>query len=472
MSKYISLKDTPPALWVLVSLKMWESFSYYGMQALLVLYLTQSLGYTDHRALGLYAIYAALVELASVYGGNIGDRFGYLKSVALGSTLIVLGHTGLAIPMLPIFWGLGLIVVGTGLFRPNTTALLGNIYSNAEADLRESGFTLFYAALNLGGFLAGCVCGFVGETFGWHFGFGLAALGMGIGWLIFYQYKHLLLTHVTPKSPPPIFTTGSTLALGIIGVIALLYFHEEAFLIVPLMLGGCLLYVVFQLRDSLPEERRLMSIIGFFTLLLALFFAIEEQIGSTLVLFASRHVDRQILGVSIPASSLIAINPFVIIFGGFLLSKRRMSGTLQFSLIKVMSAFAIQLLAFGWLYLMCHLSMTANDVPVAAIGVALMLIGISELFIGPTVWAVCAQLSPRRFQGTLIGLVMLGYALGNLISGFLSRLMAVEESEGKLSSLQASLEIYQHGFLILCGMGMGTIIFTFICRKFMGVVVK
>lgn len=472
MSNSLLTKDTPPALWVLVSLKMWESFSYYGMQALLVLYLTQELGYTDYRALGLYAIYTALVELASVHGGVIGDRFGYLKSVALGSTLIVLGHTGLAIPGIPIFGGLGLIVVGTGLFRPNTTALLGNLYSSSEADRRESGFTLFYAALNLGGFLAGCICGFVGETFGWHFGFGLAAVGMTIGWVVFYQYKHLLYEPSSSQSVPSILSTGSILMLSIIGVISLLYFHEEAFLIVPLLLGGCLLYILFKLRDSLPEERRLMGIIGLFTLLLALFFAIEEQIGSSLILFASRHVDRQILGISIPASSLIAINPFVIIFGGFLLSRKRMSGSLEFSLVKVMVAFGLQFLAFGLLYLSCTLSVTAGDIPLIALGIALMCIGFSELFIGPTVWAICSQLSPQRFQGTLMGLVMLGYALGNLIAGFLSRLMAIEEVEGKLPSLQASLDIYQQGFLTLCCVGLGAILLTLICRKFTVVIVK
>lgn len=209
-----------------------------------------------------------------------------------------------------------------------------------------------------------------------------------------------------------------------------------------------------------------MGIIGLFTLLLALFFAIEEQVGSSLILFASRHVDRQILGITIPASSLVAINPFVIIFGGFLLSRKRMSGSLKFSLVKVMGAFTLQLLAFGLLYLSCKLSVTAGGVPLVAVGVALTCIGFSELFIAPTVWAICSQLSPKRFQGTLMGLVMLGYALGNLIAGFLSRLMAVEEFEGILPSLQASLDIYQQGFLTLCGVGIGAILLTIISRKF------
>ena len=190
----------PVGLYVLFFTEMWERFSYYGMRAILVLYLVQStsdtnagLGWTNGEALALYGWYTMLVYVMSIPGGWIADKFlGQKKSVLYGGMLLVAGHSVLAVEQMWAFYtGLGLIIAGVGMLKPNISTMVGGLY--AQGDIRrDKGFTIFYIGINVGAFLSSLIVGTVGEVYGWHYGFGLAGIGMALG-LVQYVLgqKHL-----------------------------------------------------------------------------------------------------------------------------------------------------------------------------------------------------------------------------------------------------------------------------------------
>ena len=183
---------------------MWERFSYYGMRAILVLYLVgetagdnPGLGWTNESALALYGWYTMFVYVASIPGGIIVDKLiGQRKSVFVGGLFLVAGHSVLAIEMMWAFYtGLLLIVMGVGMLKPNISTMVGGLYSKNEQDKRDMGFYIFYIGINLGAALASLIVGYVGEFIGWHYGFGLAGIGMALGQLT-YWYGQRYLTHV------------------------------------------------------------------------------------------------------------------------------------------------------------------------------------------------------------------------------------------------------------------------------------
>ena len=191
----------PKGLFVLFFTEMWERFSYYGMRAILVLYLvTQTtgdnpgLGWTSGEALALYGWYTMLVYVASIPGGWIADRLiGQKKSVLIGGLTLCLGHSILAVEQMWAFYsGLGLIIAGVGLLKPNISTMVGGLYEQGDIR-RDKGFTIFYIGINIGAFLSSLIVGYVGEVHGWHYGFGLAGIGMLLGQLVYMTgQKHLI----------------------------------------------------------------------------------------------------------------------------------------------------------------------------------------------------------------------------------------------------------------------------------------
>ena len=188
----------PKGLKALFFTEMWERMSYYGMRGILVLFMTASindggLNFNNASASAIYGIYAASVYLATLPGGWIGDNIlGQQKTILYGGVIIMFGHLSLAIPNINSFYiGLILVVLGTGLLKPNISAIVGELYEN-NPEMRQSGFTIFYMAINLGSILGFFICGYLGENIGWHYGFGAAGIGMAFG-LIQYIYNIKLL---------------------------------------------------------------------------------------------------------------------------------------------------------------------------------------------------------------------------------------------------------------------------------------
>ena len=316
----------PKALYLLFAVKMWECFSFYGMRALMVLYLVNQLGMDDLRAYGIYAIYGALVEFGGVLGGRVADRLlGLRKAIVYGGWLIAAGHICLAISehSWAFFGGLALIVIGSGLFSTNISALLGAFYEEGDAR-REQGFTLFYMGINVGALLASLLCGIIGETYGWHYGFGLAAVGMVAGNILFLCSRNLLEDKgefVGENPLPREKILGTLLTIAALPICAMMIAWENIFMqILPCLYMVSFLYIGRKMALSGSFTIEKLVKIGMSLAALALFFAAEDQTASALLVFSGRYATETLAGVSIHASTLLSINPFVIIAGGMIMS--------------------------------------------------------------------------------------------------------------------------------------------------------
>ena len=188
----------PHSLTTLFFTEMWERFSYYGMRALLVLYLVNSLNYSNAEALHIYAIYTGLVYLTPIIGGYLADRYlGTQKTIFIGGITMMLGHFLMAFPNL-LYLAMGLLIIGNGYFKPNISTLLGKLYKTNDTR-RDSGFSIFYIGINLGAFLAPLIVGYVGETINWHYGFAIAGIGMFAGLMQFYFGQNKIIEEDTSK---------------------------------------------------------------------------------------------------------------------------------------------------------------------------------------------------------------------------------------------------------------------------------
>lgn len=410
----------PSALFLFAFTQMWESFSYYGMRVLLVLYLISTLKYAENDAFAIYALYTCLVEFGAVFGGYCADRFlGLRTSVVLGGGAICAGHLLLTYAdHQPLFFlGLGAIICGATLFRSNLKALVGAAYENGDPR-KEAGFTLFYIGINLGGFAAALLCGYAAQEYGWHAGFGLATIGMLLGMGIFV----LLHPCAVMKTPIPREASPKTILYAIPGVILgcvvagclLAYYEVVQVIMLPIALV-CLAVLMKVLWRKLPQDKA--STMGALLGLLLVYFTFEELMGSLLMVFSENQVDRNFMGWEIPSSALSATNPLVIICCGPLLSlflqKKRVS---LFPRIAV--AFLCLSVGFGLLYF------SAVDHAATAFGmmISFSAIALGELFIAPAVYAYCSEVSPQEHKGLTMGIVTVTFALASLLSGHVSQL--------------------------------------------------
>ena len=314
----------PKGLFVCFATEMWERFSYYGMRALLILYLTKHWEFSDAKSYVIYGAYTSLVYIMPVFGGMLADRIlGSRKAVTFGAILLVLGHTGMAFESnVQVFYlSLALIISGVGFLKPNISTMVGALYEEGDPR-RDPGFTIFYMGINIGAFSASLLCGYLGETYGWSYGFGAAGIGMLIGLLIFLWGQKYLDEHAEPTSNLymqkmfNITYENWAYISGIFMVIAswMLIQNQE---IVGNLLGGfgaiCIAFWLFySLSKCSPEERDRMIVVGILILFSLIFWALFEQAGSSLNILTDRGVDRTILGWEVPASMFQSLNAFFI----------------------------------------------------------------------------------------------------------------------------------------------------------------
>ncbi|MCL4155426.1 UNVERIFIED_CONTAM: hypothetical protein GTU68_058777, partial [Idotea baltica] len=274
------------------------------MRALLILYMTKQLLYSDDMSFGVYAAYGSLVYMTPLIGGMLADRIiGYRKAVILGGTLMAVGHFLLAIEHPVFFYGaLAVIIVGNGFFKPNISSLLGSLYKQ-EDNRRDAGFTIFYMGINIGGWAAPLLCAWLANCYGWHYGFGLAGVGMLAGLLFFYkgqkdnvfEDKGLIADEQKYYEPFLGISIGKWIVIGSISFVPLIAlvvrFHEyEHYLIWVVSLGVLMMLAYIFSTVNRIAKRRLIVVV-YFTTLATLFWAIFEQAGSSLTLFADRNVD-------------------------------------------------------------------------------------------------------------------------------------------------------------------------------------
>jgi len=440
----------PRGLATLFFTEMWERFSYYGMRGLLVLFMTDAaaggLAFDDQTATAIYGLYSAAVYLAALPGGWVADRLmGAQRAVWYGGIVIAAGHFVLAIPHEKSFFlGLALVVLGTGLLKPNISAIVGDLYPDGGAR-RDAGFSIFYMGINVGAFAGPLVCGYLGEQINWHYGFGAAGVGMVIGLL---QYR-MTRQHLGEAGRRPaahakgeiisaevnrkhwrafwmgVGSVAAVLALGLGGAID---FHPLALAqwSTGIILGIAALYFVYLFvfagLDHQERQRTLVIVVLF--LGAALFWSGFEQGGSSLNLFADRYTDRVVAGFEIPATWLQSVNPIMIIlfaplFGAMWvnLARRHLDPS-----IPTKFALGLILLGLGFLvmFFAARIVATGDKVLPAWLVVTYLMHTFGELCLSPVGLSSVTKLAPRRFVSQMMGIWFLGASLGGLIAGLLA----------------------------------------------------
>ncbi len=438
----------PKGLLYLFFAELWERFSFYGMRALLILYMTKHLLYSDHMSFGVYAAYGSLVYATPLIGGMLADRIiGYRKAIMLGGILMAVGHFLLAIDHPVFFYGaLAIIIVGNGFFKPNISSLLGSLYQ-ADDVKRDAGFTIFYMGINIGGWAAPLLCAWLANRYGWHHGFGLAGIGMLTGLLFFYRGQQhdvfgdngLVSNRQRYNKKYLGISTGNwiiALSVIIVPIIALLVrFHEyEHFLIWLVSLGvfGMLLYIF---KSVTTTEKKRLIVVVYFTALATLFWAIFEQAGSSLTLFADRNVD--LVGFNAAQTNsfnsgfiiLLAI-PFSLLWSYLNRVGRNPSSPLKFGI-------GLILLGLGFLtfaYSARHANEMAQT-PMWYLVAGYFIYTVGEMFLSPIGLSKMTQLSPRKYIAFIMGVWFLSNFYGHFFAGKIAKFTSTEQgTENALTS--------------------------------------
>lgn len=422
------MKNNPKGAFLLIFTQLWESFSFFGMRTLLVLFMIQKLGFPDTDSIGIYALYATLVNLGGLLGGYCGDQiFGLRRAVFLGGLFIASGHICLSIERDEslFYMGLSCIIVGSSLFSPNLKALFGRLFEK-EDPRRESNFILYYTGINAGGFSAAILCGYVAQTYGWHAGFGLAAIGMFTG-LAFLFKSRRIIAHLgnTPYQATGLlqFAVGIVSIALVAVVMALLQYQQAVSILLP-ALGICLAArVLYQLKSN-PAFNQVLTLCSFIFCYLA-FFIVEDLMSTVLILFCENNVDRMVGGFEVPSTALVAINPLTIIFLGgvfaFFAKKNKKVLTIR-SMLKMNSlAFLLLGAAFCVLFLGSFAINAAGLTPLPYVIASFALIAIAELFIAPSLFAYCSQSMPYALSGLAMGMITFGRSYASLFSGMLGK---------------------------------------------------
>jgi POT family proton-dependent oligopeptide transporter len=438
----------PRGLSTLFFTEMWERFSYYGIRPLLVLFMTAALadggfGFDRQTASAIVGIYAASVYLASLPGGWIADRWlGLRRTIYYGAVLIALGHFAIALSSVlskPAFFaGLVLIVMGTGLLKPNISAIVGDLYPAADAR-RDAGFSIFYMGINVGALAAPLITGALGERVGWHYGFGAAGVGMVIG-LITYRLRAaetLGPLGVLPSGTPEQQRTVKNVTMVLLALIGLLMLltMTGALTINPIAVGNRMRDVMvatavayfgylFLFAGLDTNEKKRMFVILVLAVFATIFWSAFEQAPTSLNLFAQDFTDRNLFGWEVPVSWLQSVNSFFVITLAPVFAALWVTLAQRGREFSSLAKFTFGLLFAGLgFYLMV---LAANAVIAGGPGTRVsmwwltgsyLLQTLGELSLSPVGLSSMTKLSPRRFVGQMMGVWFLATALGNLIAG-------------------------------------------------------
>jgi POT family proton-dependent oligopeptide transporter len=498
----------PKGLVICFLTEMWERFSYYGMRALLIFYLTQHFLFSDQSAAGIYATYISLVYITPVIGGIVADRYlGPGKAVILGAILLVCGHLGMAIEgtqaveinvggelqvqrdpfYLDVFYfSLGLIIMGVGFLKSNISTLVGSMYERKDPR-RDGGFTLFYMGINLGSFFGAIVCGLLLEYKGFSWGFGAAGIGMLFGLLVFIRGKHLFGDAGKPEKPellsqivlPGINREVLIYLLSIVGVFVCWQLMQSP-VFVGGLLGGTLVIMVlivvsYAIMKCEPADRDRMLVCLFLMSYQIIFWSLFEQTASSLNLMADRNIDRVVFGFEIPAAVFQSVNAFFII-------------TLApvFSMVWIYLArkgwepatptkFAMALiqLGLGFLVLVYGSSIATDPTQVALIWLILLFLlhTTGELCISPVGLSMTSKLSVPNVVGMMMGCWFLAMAAGNYVSGTIAAMTGSDTVGGEVvnpaDALNSYMEVYQTAGMYSIAIGVLALIIAPLLKKFM-----
>ncbi|NJC05985.1 POT family proton-dependent oligopeptide transporter [Sphingomonas kaistensis] len=466
----------PKGLYMLFFAEMWERFSYYGMRALLIFYLTKHWLFSDGKATLIYGAYTSLVYITPVLGGYLADRYlGQRKAVLFGGLLLAAGHSLMAVegvggqsdPTINVFWAaLAFIIVGSGFLKANISVMVGQLYKLTDVR-RDGAYTVFYMGINVGAAIGTILVGYLGETIGWGYGFGLAGIGMLLGLVVFVLGKKAL--NGAGEAPRPLsknreFTIYGVGFLAVAVCWALVQYQDviQGLLVVS---GVALLgYVLFESFKLPKESRERMFAILFLISLNPLFWGLFEQAGGSMSLFTDKFVDRG----GVPASIFQSINPILImilapIFAGLwvFLGKRRAepSAPAKFGLALAQMGLANLVLVWG-----AEAWGIAVMTPVILVFAYYFFATTAELCLSPVGLSAMNRLAPKFLASLIMGAWFYMTAVGNFVAGKIGE--ATGGHDGDITK-QGLLDVYQLFGWIAIGAGVAVLAISPIVKRWM-----
>lgn len=486
----------PKGLFYLFFAELWERFSFYGMRALLTLYMVnvifEALVERDYAAAAVYSSYGSLVYASTVIGGRVSDTIlGMRRSIFLGGILMALGHFILAVEHNVAFYlALALIVVGNGFFKPNISTFVGSLYKDGDPR-KDSGFVIFYMGINIGGFVAPLLCGWLGREYGWHYGFGLAGLGMLIGLLFFWSgiKKNVFGNKGLPTHPEVLEkkvagirqkTLVPILALISAPVVALLLSSYRPLgsgeslladqnivnVIFKLIAVLILIYLGYIMYRATPDERKKLFMAVLITLFMTVFWGFHELSGSVITLFADRNVNLSFIDAaqtnSLNSMFIILLSiPISLLFT--YLSRKNLNPRTPYK-------FGMGLAFAGISFYILALSGGSADengmVPFSYLILMYFLISVGELFMSPVGLSKITDLSPRRIVAFMMGIWFLSSAFAFQVVGFIGKQLAIESDNPDISGHE-SLETYINGFHLIAEYAIGAAVIVLITAPLM-----
>ncbi len=435
--------NQPKGLFLLFFVEMWERFSYYGMRALLMLYMVGPLMFSTEKASHVYGWYTGLVYLTPLLGGYIADRYlGQRKAIVVGAVLMALGHFAMAFPALPFFFGaMILLILGNGFFKPNISTVVGRLYEENDPR-RDGGFTIFYMGINVGAFFSPLVCGALGEKVGWHYGFGAAGVGMVLG-LVMYLWgqKSLLgdkgLKPADPQTDYWVPITLVTLMAAVLITTAMQFNGYEIFSRIPnwlkgfaglvVLVGLVYAYASRSEKSTLTHvEKQRLAVIFIMVFFSVFFWSAFEQAGSSLTLFAKNETNRMLnlfgWQWEMPASFFQSLNPLFIVvlapfFSGLWINLAE-KGREPSSPVKF--AIALGLLALGFVVMIAAAAAYQQSGPVSVMWLvaAYFFHTLGELCLSPVGLSLVTKLAPLQFGSLMMGVWFLSSVAAGFVGGF------------------------------------------------------
>ena len=462
----------PIGLRTLFLTEMWERMSYYGMRALLVLYMTGAvtgfnpgLGWSQVEAQAIYGIYSGMVYFMVVPGGWIADNIlGHQKAVLIGALIIALGHFTLAIPIEQTFFlGLIFVVLGTGLLKGNISTIVGQLYEGQD-DKRDSGYTIFYMSINIGSTLGFLICSYLGEKIGWHWGFGAAGIGMTFGVIQYIKHRHLLGdAGMHPNEMPDekrlkytnylkVSLVGMFLVIGA-GLLGLFVidqrFFDEQFAYFLTIIAGLYFIYLFLFAGLNAAERKNLILLFLLFIGAAAFWSGFDQSAGSLNIFARDYTDLSVAGYVIPVGWLQFANPVIVvlfapIFAGIWaqLARMNLDPSLPF---KFAIGLLFMALSFFIMIIAVNIAIESSPVGMQWLLLTYLFQTWGELALSPIGLSAFSRYGPKRYMGQMFGLWFLASAIGGVLAG----LLGGEALDGGLETISPIFEFMIQYYLII-----------------------
>jgi POT family proton-dependent oligopeptide transporter len=457
-------KGHPKGLYVLFATEFWERFSYYGMRAIFVLFMTDKLLFDKPYASNIYGSYTGLVYLTPLIGGYMADRYwGNRKSIFVGGILMAIGqftlflcaslHTGSPVATTLLWTGLAFLIFGNGFFKPNISTMVGQLYPEGDNSKKDSAYTIFYMGINAGAFLSPLICGYLGENVDFKWGFFAAGTGMLISLVIFYLTKDKYVvsatgkplgTHANKLNDTSVSETGkkgfssvqlAVIIASIVGAWCILHFvlNIDIWGSAIYSMTLCLPLAIITDRSLSKIEKSRLSVIIIIMIFVIFFWMCFEQAGASLTFFANEQTDRHVFGWEMPASWFQSFNPiFIVLLAPIFATLWGKLGKKNIEPPAPMKqAMGLGLLALGFLFISLGTPVNLTvQVSIVWLTGLYFLHTVGELFLSPIGLSMVNKLTPGRFTSLMMGIWFMAIATGNKLAGTMSALYPDPKSTG------------------------------------------